>query len=212
MKCLPVTETTPKDPISYYALTKSVQEDLVTYFCNLSKINYSILRLQNVYGPGQSLINPYTGVLGVFSNLARQNKEINVFEDGLMTRDFVFVDDVVKIICILLDKNNHKQKDKTIFNIGSGKKISILEVAKKIKIFFNSSSDIKISGNFRIGDIRHNFINLKELKANLGDMKFVSFDEGLNKFLNWALETEPLTENFFKSLEEMKDSNFLIDE
>ena len=155
MKCLPVTETTPKDPISYYALTKSVQEDLVTYFCNLSKINYSILRLQNVYGPGQSLINPYTGVLGVFSNLARQNKEINVFEDGLMTRDFVFVDDVVKIICILLDKNNHKQKDKTIFNIGSGKKISILEVAKKIKIFFNSSSDIKISGNFRIGDIRH---------------------------------------------------------
>tara|TARA_Y100000816_G_scaffold263965_1_gene222795 strand:+ start:4096 stop:5241 length:1146 start_codon:yes stop_codon:yes gene_type:complete len=212
LKCLPVTETTPKDPISYYALTKSVQEDLVTYFCNLSKINYSILRLQNVYGPGQSLINPYTGVLGVFSNLARQNKEINVFEDGLMTRDFVFVDDVVKIICILLDKNNHKQKDKTIFNIGSGKKISILEVAKKIKIFFNSSSDIKISGNFRIGDIRHNFINLKELKANLGDMKFVSFDEGLNKFLNWALETEPLTENFFKSLEEMKDSNFLIDE
>ena len=86
------------------------------------------------------------------------DKEINVFEDGLMTRDFVFVDDVVKIICILLDKNNHKQKDKTIFNIGSGKKISILEVAKKIKIFFNSSSDIKISGNFRIGDIRHNFI------------------------------------------------------
>ena len=66
LKCLPVTETTPKDPISYYALTKSVQEDLVTYFCNLSKINYSILRLQNVYGPGQSLINPYTGVLSVF--------------------------------------------------------------------------------------------------------------------------------------------------
>ena len=58
----------------------------------------------------------------MFSNLARQNKEINVFEDGLMTRDFVFVDDVVKIICTLLDKNNHKQKDKTIFNIGSGKK------------------------------------------------------------------------------------------
>jgi len=208
LKSVPSTKNTPKDPLSYYALTKSMQEDIVMYFCSLMKINYGVLRLQNVYGPGQSLINPYTGVLAVFSNLARENAEINIFEDGLESRDFIFIDDVTTVIKNLLNLDKMPQ----ILNVGSGKRTTIIEVANKIKDYFSSSSVINISGNFRIGDIRHNSIDFSELEPYLGDKKLVNFSEGLEKFLNWAIKSDPSSKKFYESIKEMKDSHFLIDD
>tara|TARA_B100001250_G_C19681918_1_gene736236 strand:- start:593 stop:1114 length:522 start_codon:yes stop_codon:yes gene_type:complete len=172
------------------------------------KINYGVLRLQNVYGPGQSLINPYTGVLAVFSNLARENAEINIFEDGLESRDFIFIDDVTTVIKNLLNLDKMPQ----ILNVGSGKRTTIIEVANKIKDYFSSSSVINISGNFRIGDIRHNSIDFSELEPYLGDKKLVNFSEGLEKFLNWAIKSDPSSKKFYESIKEMKDSHFLIDD
>ena len=100
-------ESSPFNPTSIYGLTKQVQEQMVLMFARNSNIQAFALRYQNVYGPGQSLLNPYTGILAVFSNLARQNKEINVFEDGLESRDFVFIDDVVRANILCLNETNN---------------------------------------------------------------------------------------------------------
>ncbi|HTF62325.1 MAG TPA: NAD-dependent epimerase/dehydratase family protein, partial [Edaphobacter sp.] len=95
-EAIPTPETAPYQPSSFYGLTKQVQEQMALMFGHVLKIPTVALRYQNVYGPGQSLQNPYTGILAIFSNLARAGRSIQVFEDGLESRDFVYIDDVVR--------------------------------------------------------------------------------------------------------------------
>ena len=93
---IPTPETAPSQPASFYGLTKQVQEQTVLLFGRALEIPSFALRYQNVFGPGQSLSNPYTGILAIFSNLARNGDLIRVFEDGQESRDFVYVEDVVR--------------------------------------------------------------------------------------------------------------------
>jgi dTDP-L-rhamnose 4-epimerase len=96
IKPLPTDEESKIHPISIYGLTKKHQEDLVLLALKNTTIQPIIFRFQNVYGPGQSLKNPYTGVLSVFSTLARENKKIDIYEDGIESRDFVFISDIIQ--------------------------------------------------------------------------------------------------------------------
>src|SRR5207248_1527351 len=107
-----------------------------------------LLRYQNVYGPGQSLHNPYTGILAIFSALARAHQPLLVFEDGLESRDFVYIDDAVEATwqCISSEISNSGA-----YNVGSGVRVTVLQIAEKIKQFFQSSSSISVTGSFREG-------------------------------------------------------------
>jgi dTDP-L-rhamnose 4-epimerase len=181
------TEAAPFKPMSIYGLTKQVQEQSVLMYGRTAGINAFALRYQNVYGPGQSLKNPYTGILAVFSNLARQNQNIDVYEDGVESRDFVYIDDVVEATVRAI---YHDKPFVGALNVGSGVPTSVMEVAKAIKNFFNSDSKISVTGAFRLGDIRHNIANTVELQNILDFVPRTSFTDGLNNFLAWAA-TEP---------------------
>jgi len=185
---LPTPESAPFMPMSMYGLTKQVQEQAVLLFARTRGINGFGLRYQNVYGPGQSLKNPYTGILAVFSNLARQNQGIEIYEDGLESRDFVYIDDVVEAT---IRSINYSDQFVGALNVGSGQATSVMTVAQEIKAYFDSSSTIKVTGAFRMGDIRHNIADVSKLEQVLGFVPGVPFKQGLANFLGWAAEQAP---------------------
>lgn len=189
-------------PTSVYGITKQVQGELVHTVCKSLNIPSVSFRYQNVYGPGQSLKNPYTGILSIFSNSLRQNHDINIFEDGTESRDFVYIDDVADATILAIENEMCAYK---AFNVGTGKAVDVMTVAKYLKEFYKSESKINISGNFRLGDIRHNYADISLAQNILGYEPKYSFEEGLKKFCEWVL-TQPLEEdNYKKSLEEMKN-------
>lgn len=185
---LPTPESAPFMPMSMYGLTKQVQEQAVLLFARMRGINAFGLRYQNVYGPGQSLKNPYTGILAVFSNLARQDQAIEIYEDGMESRDFVYIDDVVEATVRSL---NYPGSFVGALNVGSGEATTVLQVAEAIRDFFASRSPVSVTGAFRIGDIRHNIADVSQLRQVLGFVPKVPFRQGLANFLEWAATQAP---------------------
>jgi dTDP-L-rhamnose 4-epimerase len=179
----PTKENSPIKPMSFYGITKQVQEQSILLFAQNKGINAFALRYQNVYGPGQSLNNPYTGILAVFSNLAKKGMKIEVYEDGKESRDFVYIDDVVDATINAIEFNG---KFVGSINIGSGKSIDVLEVANVINGYFGLKSKVEVNGLFRIGDIRHNKADLIKAKNVLKYSPKTNFNEGIKHFLNWA--------------------------
>jgi dTDP-L-rhamnose 4-epimerase len=206
---VPTDEQSKIHPSSFYGITKQVQEQMVIMAAKLKKINGFALRYQNVYGPGQSLKNPYTGILSIFSRLALKNETINIFEDGKESRDFVFIDVVVEatVSCI-----NQKITGQFFFNVGSGKNTTVLEVAEFIKSFFKSKSKIIVSGAFREGDIRHNVADISLIKNTTGFTPKWAFKDGLNSFLEWVNQQQDIplnVDDYKRSLEELKQRGLL---
>ena len=170
------------NPGSVYAATKYSQEMLLNVFCKSHGIPCSILRFQNVYGVGQSLLNPYTGIISIFYNRMRQGLPINIYEDGNESRDFVYVDDVVEALIRSVSVRGHK----ITANIGSGKQTKVLELAQKISQLSGIQVPINITGQFRLGDIRHCFADLGCAKGAFNYKPQVSLDDGLKRFIVWA--------------------------
>ena len=202
-------ESSKIHPSSFYGITKQVQEQMIILATQLMRINGFALRYQNVYGPGQSLKNPYTGILSIFTRLALKNEEINIFEDGLESRDFVHIEDVVTatISCLKLEN-----KGQHILNVGSGMPVNVLEVAQEIVLYLKSESEIKISGAFREGDIRHNYADLKLINKLIRFEPKWSFKEGLHSFIDWVLAQNDIPQNttdYLKSLVELKEKGLL---
>jgi dTDP-L-rhamnose 4-epimerase len=194
-------ELSPFQPMSIYGLTKQVQEQAVLLFAKTRGITGFAMRYQNVYGPGQSLKNPYTGILAVFSNLARQNQGIEIYEDGLESRDFVYIDDVVEAT---IRSINHVSPFVGALNVGSGVPTPVITVAEEIKAFFKSESTISVTGAFRIGDIRHNIADVSRLKEVLDFVPAITFKEGLTKFLEWAASEKPQDKSaYIRSVNEL---------
>lgn len=200
-------ETAPFRPMSVYGLTKQVQEQAVLMHARTNGLNGFALRYQNVYGPGQSLKNPYTGILAVFSNLARQGQPIDVYEDGLESRDFVYIDDVVEATVRAV---MHDGFFIGPLNVGTGEAIPVITVAREINDYFGNKSEIRVSGAFRLGDIRHNKASTVQLESVLDFNPSVSFREGLHKFLSWA-ETQPLEDKsaYQKSVTELQERGLM---
>lgn len=197
----PTDECSKIHPSSVYGITKHVQEQMIHCVCRSIGIPSVSFRYQNVYGPGQSLKNPYTGILSIFSNSMRQNNDINIFEDGKESRDFVYIDDVVNATLLGLECDEAAYHE---FNIGTGTSVDVLTVAMLLKKYYASTSNINISGNFRKGDIRHNYADISKARKILGYSPKVEFEDGLRIFCNWVL-TQPLEEDKYqKSLDEMK--------
>ena len=203
---LPTSEDTPFAPSSFYGLTKQTQEQMVLLFGAALGLDAFALRYQNVYGPGQSLNNPYTGLLAVFSNLVRQGKPLNIFEDGLESRDFVYIDDVVEATAACLYK---KATGTVALNVGSGVRTNVLEVAHAVREYFNSDVPINVSGSFRVGDIRHNVADISRIKAMTGFSPKWAFQAGLRKFLEWARTQSTGEAGFERSLAELRERGLM---
>ncbi|MES2579473.1 MAG: SDR family NAD(P)-dependent oxidoreductase [Pseudomonadota bacterium] len=204
---LSTEEDAPFKPMSMYGLTKQVQEQAVLLFARVKGINAFALRYQNVYGAGQSLKNPYTGILAVFSNLARQGQRIDVYEDGLESRDFVYVSDVVEATTRAIQYN---EKFIGALNVGGGEAVSVAEVAAQVNQYFGGHSEIQLSGAFRVGDIRHNLAALDNVNKILGFKPQLSFSKGLKLFLDWA-EAQPVEDKnaYTKSVMELSERSLM---
>lgn len=170
-------ETTPPAPVSIYASSKLMQEYLLNQGGDGKSWDSTVLRLQNVYGPGQSLCNPYTGVLSIFSTQLLQNELLNIYEDGEIRRDFVYVDDVVSA---LYQAAFRKTAHASIFNIGSGRAVRVLDVARFLMRAYGKAEDSYwVSGEFREGDIRHACANVDKALNELNWQPVTSLEQGL---------------------------------
>lgn len=203
---VPTSEVAPCQPSSFYGLTKQMQEQTALLFGKVLGIPSIALRYQNVYGPGQSLNNPYTGILAIFSNLARKGSAIQVFEDGRESRDFVYVEDVVRATaaCIAEDISGCHA-----VNVGSGQRTTVLQVAGDVAAFHGGRSAIEITGAFRDGDIRHGSADIELAGSLLGYTPKWSFREGLPRFLEWAEPGELAGDSYERSLGEMQARGLL---
>lgn len=194
-------KTLPK-PTTIYAATKLMQEQMCTIFGNTYDIPTIALRYQNVYGEGQSLKNPYTGVLSMFCSRIKNGKPILVYEDGDELRDFVHVNDVVRATILSLESS---LQGAHIFNVGSGKPVSILEAASLLYKTAGKEPNIKITGTYRVGDIRHCYADLTQVRAKLGFEPNITLENGLKKLLLWT-DSQPFTEDaLMQATKELED-------
>ena len=201
-KLLATDEESKIHPSSIYGITKQVQEQMFLVMGKSLNIPAVAFRYQNVYGAGQSLSNPYTGILSIFSTRIKNGNDINIFEDGKESRDFVYVDDVVEATILGIEKDEANYE---VFNVGLGKAIDVNTVASTLTRAYDSNSKITISGNYRLGDIRDNYADLKKIKSKLGFEPKISFEEGIRRFTAWVNAQEVVEDKYEKSIEEMKE-------
>ena len=201
LKLVGTTEDSAIHPSSVYGISKQVQGQLVHLVCKSIGIESVSFRYQNVYGPGQSLTNPYTGILSIFSTRIKNHNPINIFEDGKETRDFVYIDDVVDVTICGLEvpkANGH------VFNVGTGVATNVLTVAKTLCEKYGIEVPITVSGNYRLGDIRHNYADISLAREILGFEPKWNFADGIEQFCRWVDQQEIQEDKYEVSIEEMK--------
>ncbi len=180
-------EDAPPQPTSFYGVTKLVQEQYLRTMLGAVGIESAILRFQNVFGPGQSLKNPYTGVIGVFYSNIAGLRPINIYEDGEISRDFVYVSDVADALVAVTTRNVTGT-----YNIGSGEFTLMTDVAKRLCELLGNEVPMSCSGTFRVGDIRQNAADITRAKKAFGYAPKVTVQEGLRRYVEWAKNEEPM--------------------
>lgn len=188
-------------PTSVYGITKQVQEQLVLNLAASMNISALAFRYQNVYGPGQSLSNPYTGILSIFSTNIRNGNMINIYEDGLESRDFVYIDDAVDATILGIE---YEPYIIAALNVGSGVNTSVLTVAKSLMHYMDAQNEIHVSGNYRIGDIRHNYADLINIRKTFGYFPKYNFERGIKEFVNWVNHQKLIQDDYKRSEEELR--------
>lgn len=202
LKLIATSEDSEIHPNSVYGLTKQVQGQLVHMVCKNLGIDSISLRYQNVYGPGQTLSNPYTGILSIFSTRIKHGNPIEIFEDGLESRDFVYIEDVVDATIAAIES---KGLSGLAFNIGSGTAVNVKTVAKKLIECYGINVPVKVTGQYRMGDIRHNYADISLAQCKLGYTPKWNFDDGIKKFVEWV-ESQPIAQDkYVESMKELKE-------
>jgi dTDP-L-rhamnose 4-epimerase len=194
-------EDSPASPSSVYGITKFTQEQLVINVGKALGISAIALRYQNVYGPGQSLSNPYTGILSIFSTRLLNGSPINVFEDGKESRDFVYIDDIVSVTAKAI---LYKHQIIDIFNVGSGRATDVLFIANTLKKYLNIDAPINVSGQFRIGDIRHNYADISKANKYFQYEPKTTLNSGLFNFIEWVKGEDVQVDRYEESLAQLK--------
>ncbi len=196
------TEDSLVHPTSVYGITKQVEGQLVHLVCPSIGIASVSFRYQNVYGPGQSLSNPYTGILSIFSTRIKNGNPINIFEDGRESRDFVYIDDVVDATILGIEKD---EANGHVFNIGTGIPTDVLTVANTLIEKYGIHVPVTVSGNYRLGDIRHNYADISAARDLLGFEPKWSFSDGIGEFAKWVNAQEVQEDRYEQSIDEMKE-------
>ena len=202
LKLVGTIEDSLVHPTSIYGITKQVQGQLVHLVCASIGIASVSFRYQNVYGPGQSLSNPYTGILSIFSSQIKNGNPINIFEDGKETRDFVYIDDVVDATILGIEK---EEANGQVFNVGTGVATAVVTVAKELMNHYGVQVPMRISGNYRLGDIRHNYADISKIENLLGFKPKFSFSEGIKNFTTWVNKQQIQVDKYSESIKEMKE-------
>jgi dTDP-L-rhamnose 4-epimerase len=184
---VPTDEGKPLDPTSIYALTKADQEKMVLMVGAAYGIPSVALRFFNIYGPRQALSNPYTGVAAIFSSRLLNGQPPLVFEDGGQKRDFVSVHDIVQ--ALLLSAQEEAAVGKA-FNVGSGRPVSVLEVARTLSGVLGTELEAQVVGKYRVGDIRHCFGDISLAREVLGYEPRVTFEQGMQELVAWLQEQD----------------------
>lgn len=206
LRMVPTDETAVVHPASVYGITKHTQEQLVMTLCPAIGVAPTALRYQNVFGPGQSLTNPYTGILSIFSTRILHGRSISVFEDGEESRDFVYIDDVVRATAAALSSD---AADGEVFGIGSGVGTSVLGAARALVDAFDTDVPVEVTGAFRVGDIRHNVADLEKARRLLGFVPEVDFATGIGRFVDWV-RTQPVqADGYERSLDELRSKGLM---
>lgn len=168
-------------PTNVYGATKLAQENLLIAWCSALGCSCSILRFQNVYGPGQAPANPHTGLVTLFASIANDKGVIDVYEDGRMLRDFVYLDDAVNALAATIERSPSSIR---LSDIGDGTETSILELAEMIAAITGAPRP-KISGRYRPGDVRAAFCDISPARADLGYSPAWTLERGLKALLEW---------------------------
>jgi dTDP-L-rhamnose 4-epimerase len=168
-------------PTNIYAATKLAQEHILAAWTAAHDTNLSVLRLQNVYGPGQSLTNSYTGIVALFARLAREQRTLEVYEDGRIVRDFVYIDDVVEALFAAVERPAAAPR---CLDIGSGVPATIHELAQKIAVICDAPEPVVV-GKFRDGDVRAARCDIEAATKELGWRPTWALEEGMRALLDW---------------------------
>jgi dTDP-L-rhamnose 4-epimerase len=183
VEAVPTDEEKPLLPTSVYAVTKRDQEELCLCVGRAYGIPAVALRLFNVYGPRQALSNPYTGAAAIFASRLLNGQPPMVYEDGLQSRDFIHVSDVVSALCLALERTDVAD---VAVNIGTGRATSIVEVAQLLGQALGVIRSPEIVGKFREGDIRHCVADIGRARRLLGFRPRVPLEEGIAELASWA--------------------------
>ncbi len=205
-KPIPTTESTSLDCNSVYALTKKFQEENALLVGKMYDFPVIVLKYFNVFGPRQSLSNPYTGVSAIFMSRVKAGNTPVIYEDGDQTRDFISVHDVVDAnVCALQGGNDLCYQT---FNIGSGNPISIKNLSVEICKLYDGEVKYEISGKFRAGDIRHCIADNSNAKQFLKWHPKVSFEKELREIYEWA-RTQEVRDEFDKAHRELREKGLV---
>lgn len=177
------SRTEPR-PTNVYAATKLAQEHILAAWASAHDTRLSVLRLQNVFGPGQSLTNSYTGIVALFARLARGRHPLEVYEDGRIVRDFVYIDDVVEAIFAAVERCSVQRR---CVDIGSGVPTTIHELAQKLAGICDAPEPVVV-GKFRDGDVRAAGCDVEPAMKELGWHPKWTLEEGLGALLDWIGE------------------------
>ena len=202
LRAVATAETQPFRPTSIYAATKISQEMLLTSASIGLGFKCTIFRFQNVYGEGQSLKNPYTGIISIFFNRARQGLRIPLYEDGNESRDFIHVNDVIDALesALLADIPSP-----IVFNLGSGCQTSVRALAEKLVEVSGHKVPIVVTGQYRIGDIRHCFADIRRVQNSLGFIPKINIEIGLKRFVAWASQQPIYQDKLLSAEKELRD-------
>ena len=199
---VPTDEEKPLYCSSVYAITKKDQEELCLVWGKSYKIPTVALRFFNVYGTRQSLSNPYTGVAAIFASRIKNNNPPIIFEDGLQTRDFIHVSDIVQANLLALKNDAMSWQP---FNVGTGQPVAVSNIAKTLLKIYKKDIPLKIVNQFRAGDIRHCFADIRKIRA-MGFIPKVRFEEGMRELVEWShgVKAKDLVDESTKELQKRK--------
>ncbi len=173
-------------PVSVYAATKLAQEHLLRVWAASFGVQAQILRLQNVYGPGQAMANPYTGIMTLFCRFAREGRSIPLYEDGQVRRDFVLIDDVASaVVAACLSERVSEDP----IDIGSGQMQTISTAAHEIAAAYGAPEP-HVTGKFREGDVRHAWADISAAREVLGWEPRYTLKDGVERLVAW-IEAQP---------------------
>ena len=180
---MPTREDDPLRPLSVYGITKRDQEELVLVLGRAYGLETVALRYLNVYGPRQALANPYTGVAAIFAARVLAGRRPRVFEDGGQLRDLVHVADVVGATLAAMDSpaaSGHA------LNVATGRRVRVLELAGLIVAALESELEPEVTGEYRVGDIRHCFADVARAHELLGFEARRELVEGIPELAEWV--------------------------
>ena len=180
---VPTDEDKPLYPTSIYAINKRDHEEMALAFGYAYDLPAVALRFFNIYGSRQALTNPYTGVAAIFSGRMLARARPLIYEDGEQLRDFVHVSDIVQACCLAMTQS---AADYQVLNVGTGRPISVRQVAEVLGTELGWTGGVEITGKFRAGDVRHCFADTRRIEQLLGYTPGVRFEAGVHELVEWV--------------------------